>query len=85
MQEDCLGGNGDWTRPRVELRNPTETISRLILTEGIFTVLLGIFVIFFLPDCKNFTREYLIQLSDKLSSSFECILAFREREGLYPS
>lgn len=25
---------------------------RLILTEGIFTVLLGIFTYFFLPDCK---------------------------------
>lgn len=26
---------------------------RLILTEGIFTVLLGIFTYFFLPDCKS--------------------------------
>lgn len=25
---------------------------RLILTEGIFTVLLGIFTYFFLPDCR---------------------------------
>lgn len=27
-------------------------ILRLILTEGIFTVLLGIFAYFFLPDCR---------------------------------
>lgn len=36
------------------LGNPELTIvtSRLILTEGIFTVLLGIFTYFFLPDCR---------------------------------
>jgi MFS family permease len=32
---------------------------RLILTEGIFTVLLGIFTYFFLPDCKSFELSIL--------------------------
>ena len=30
----------------------TDMGSRLMLTEGVFTVLLGIATYFFLPDCK---------------------------------
>jgi hypothetical protein len=54
-----VGGNGEFIyfsvvgeRERRPLRDILANTPRLILTEGLFTVLLGIYTFFFLPDCK---------------------------------
>jgi hypothetical protein len=44
--------------PRLQFEFMLTLASRLILTEGVFTVLLGIAVFFFLPNCKR-NEKYL--------------------------
>ena len=58
---------------------------RLILTEGIFTVLLGIAVFFLLPDCKytSFSSKWIFDII--CYSSIDCSLALRKREVVHPS
>lgn len=51
MRRACRDGNG--THPAKMSQSLTDSSSRLILTEGVFTILLGIFAYIFMPDCKN--------------------------------
>jgi hypothetical protein len=46
-----LGGNG--TSNTAPDEKYIANMTRLILTEGIFTILLGVFAYFFLPDCEH--------------------------------